>query len=168
MVGEATSAAVRQIQGHFQDHGFASVLVLGEHSGTGEQLGKYIVEHHSRTGDGTLLYLTGDKNRDTVPSILAENNIQFRPLQVYETRQRPDFESLLEDAVDSLSSDVTTSTFPSHLPSCISCLPFRFVVGGVFRAIHGKVCDTSRSETPLLQEHITADSHYRSGHYILN
>lgn len=151
MVGEATATAVREIQGRFKHCGFASALIRGEHSGTGEQLGRFIVEHHQRTGEGVLLYLTGDKNRDTVPTILTENSIPFQPLQVYETRQRPDFESLLEEAIDSLSSDATTSRSPlHHLHGPPMFTRSRSVVGGIFRAIHGEVCDSSYSETLVL------------------
>ena len=44
-----------------------------------------------------LLYLTGDKNRDTIPKILSSNKDQsppiiLHPLQVYETRGATDFE----------------------------------------------------------------------------
>jgi uroporphyrinogen-III synthase len=55
-------------------------------SGTAEKLAEYIV----RAAGGNrkrLLYLTGDKNRDTLPSKLNGNggNIDLVPLQVYET-----------------------------------------------------------------------------------
>ncbi|KAJ3543393.1 hypothetical protein NMY22_g3163 [Coprinellus aureogranulatus] len=120
VVGAATATAVREIQARFKDHGFTSALVRGEQSGTGEQLGKFIVEHHPGDGGGELLYLTGDKNRDTVPSILTESGIPFRPLQVYETRQRPDFQSLLEVTVDSLSNGATPGTFTQPIPAYTS------------------------------------------------
>ena len=103
MVGEATAAAVRGIQQRYQGYGFTTVRILGESSGTGEKLGHFIVQHRSSEA-GKLLYLTGDKSRDTVASILSKNGVPFQALQAYETRQRSDFESLLETAVDSLSS----------------------------------------------------------------
>lgn len=39
----------------------------------------------------TLLYLTGDKSRDTLPKILASKSITLDSLQVYETQGSSSF-----------------------------------------------------------------------------
>ena len=103
-MGEGTAAAIRDIQTRFQSHGFSSVRTLGEASGTGEQLGHFIAEHYDYKSEGKLLYLTGDKNRDTVASILSKTGVPFRSLLVYETRKRLDFEEQLRQAVELLQS----------------------------------------------------------------
>ncbi|GAA5967847.1 hypothetical protein JCM8115_000381 [Rhodotorula mucilaginosa] len=77
-----------------------------EESGTGERLAEYIVQHFhaAQSGEPTssmkkrprLLYLTGDKNRDTIPRRLAAGNIDFDPLQVYSTSPSPAFATNLD------------------------------------------------------------------------
>ena len=101
MVGEATAWALRKVQASFVSEGFKQVVTKGEASGTGEQLGHFIVKEHPKSAK-PLLYLTGDKNRDTVPTLLTEGGVAFRPLQVYGTQPRRDFESALNSAVDAL------------------------------------------------------------------
>ncbi|TRM65701.1 tetrapyrrole biosynthesis, uroporphyrinogen III synthase [Schizophyllum amplum] len=105
-VGRATSVALRAIAGSPA----APRDVRGEESSTGETLARFVVDD-VRAGDATrghparLLYLTGDKNRDTVPNMLTEAGIAFEPLQVYGTRGAPDFAQRLEDAMSAFSTD---------------------------------------------------------------
>jgi len=61
------------------------------------------VENHLKATK-PLLYLTGDKNRDTVPTLLKEGEIAFMALQVYETRPRPGFQQALHSAVETIES----------------------------------------------------------------
>ena len=42
-----------------------------------------------------LLYLTGDKNRDTITRMLSERSLRVEPLQVYETHESLSFEHRL-------------------------------------------------------------------------
>lgn len=77
-----------------------------EESGTGERLAEYIVQHfqaaqsreptNSITKRPRLLYLTGDKNRDTIPRRLTAGQIDFDPLQVYSTSPSPSFATNLD------------------------------------------------------------------------
>lgn len=46
-----------------------------------------------------LLYLTGDKNRETLPEILREGGLELRSLKVYETRGSSRFEEELGEVV---------------------------------------------------------------------
>ncbi|KAH6904409.1 tetrapyrrole biosynthesis, uroporphyrinogen III synthase [Coprinopsis sp. MPI-PUGE-AT-0042] len=105
VVGNATSSSLRAVQSSFEQHGFRDIVIRGEASGTGEQLIRFIVQEHPKTAK-PLLYLTGDKNRDTVPTLLSEGGIAFRSLQVYETQPRKDFGEILNDAIEALPTDM--------------------------------------------------------------
>ncbi|GAA5855460.1 hypothetical protein JCM9279_005483 [Rhodotorula babjevae] len=90
-----------------------STPILGaRESGTGESLARFILAHFARSSPSssptspphprqtrTLLYLTGDKNRDTLPRLLAEGGIAAHELQVYATARAPTFEGELERAL---------------------------------------------------------------------
>ena len=65
----------------------SSQNIVGEGSGTGEALAELIIEdQRRRTPKLPLLYLTGDKNRDTLPKLVKAAGIDLEPLQVYCTR----------------------------------------------------------------------------------
>jgi len=72
--------------------------IQGQETGNGEQLARFVLENGDRNSNNKkLLYLTGDKNRDTIPKILSSNTVQGPPiilhsLQVYETHGAPGFE----------------------------------------------------------------------------
>jgi len=73
--------------------------IRGQETGNGEQLARFVLENGDRNSNNKkLLYLTGDKNRDTIPKILSSNNkaqgppILLHSLQVYETHSATDFE----------------------------------------------------------------------------
>ncbi|KAL1756181.1 tetrapyrrole biosynthesis, uroporphyrinogen III synthase [Schizophyllum commune] len=117
-VGRATAVALRAIA----DSPAAPRDIRGEESGTGEQLARFIVEDVAREDaerghPARLLYLTGDKNRDTVPTILTEAGILFEPLQVYGTCGAPDFEQRLDEALADLSPDSTEQWVVFFAPS---------------------------------------------------
>lgn len=89
VVGEATATALAELAQQHSDSRYVPHNVLGgAESGTAEKLAHYILKHHplEENPHPTFLYLTGDKNRDTLPSILTAGGISLRPLQVYETR----------------------------------------------------------------------------------
>jgi uroporphyrinogen-III synthase len=91
-VGPATAAQLAQLPNPPQD-------VRGTQSGTAERLAQYIVQ--DATQGEKLLYLTGDKNRDTLPSVVREGLGEscLRELMVYATRGVRDFESTLARAL---------------------------------------------------------------------
>jgi len=76
--------------------------IRGQETGSGEQLARLMLENIDRDiTNKRLLYLTGDKNRDTIPKILSSNEtfsspILLHSLQVYETRGATDFERNIE------------------------------------------------------------------------
>ena len=93
VVGPATATALQaQLPNPPQD-------VRGMESGTAEQLAHFIV--HDATREERLLYLTGDKNRDTLSRVVREGLGEgvLRQLRVYATRGVRDFESNLTRAL---------------------------------------------------------------------
>jgi len=92
-VGPTTAAALlAQLSNPPQD-------VRGTDSGTAEQLARFIV--HDATREEKLLYLTGDKNRETLSRIVREGLGEgvLKELRVYATHGVPDFESSLTRAL---------------------------------------------------------------------
>jgi uroporphyrinogen-III synthase len=82
---------------------YSPVLILGgNETGTGEALAHYILKHHNIYDTSLpLLYLTGNKNRDTVPVTLAGGGLRVTPTQVYETGKR---DGLEEDSQRTIST----------------------------------------------------------------
>ncbi|KAF8633814.1 hypothetical protein AX15_001227 [Amanita polypyramis BW_CC] len=75
-------------------------MVCGQESGNAEQLARFIVQDVTdKRGVPKLLYLTGDKNRETLPSILNEAGVTFEPVQVYGTKGSSRFKEVLEMAI---------------------------------------------------------------------
>ena len=77
-------------------------------SGTSEKLAHFIVSDLSATTPDAwkkkLLYLTGDKNRDTFPSILHTAGLKLDSLQVYATQGSSRFGEDLTNALDSVQT----------------------------------------------------------------
>ena len=70
-------------------------------TGSGEKLSFFIVEHFGgEVPELPLLYLVGDKNRDTIPRILGDAGIRLVKQQVYETCPAGDVETRLEEIID--------------------------------------------------------------------
>ena len=104
MVGKATEQSLKACPPC--KYSPASILGANE-TGTGEALAHYILKHHNAC-DTTLpfLYLTGDKNRDTVPVTLAEGGLKTTPAQVYETGMRDGLEADFTGAISAILSGV--------------------------------------------------------------
>lgn len=99
VVGKGTAAALEEFRELCLESGVNSTLdIRGQETGTGEQLAHFILEDIRGDRDSNnLLYLTGDKNRDTVSKILSSeeakaSNITLHTLQVYETHGSTGFE----------------------------------------------------------------------------
>ncbi|GJN93722.1 hypothetical protein Rhopal_006779-T1 [Rhodotorula paludigena] len=88
-------------------------LVLGaDESGTGEKLASFILAHFRAASTlprrRRLLYLTGDKNRDTLPRTVHEGSdgqIELDALQVYATQRTRTFEEDLDGILRNLGAD---------------------------------------------------------------
>ncbi|KAG2078565.1 tetrapyrrole biosynthesis, uroporphyrinogen III synthase [Suillus decipiens] len=85
-VGEATSAALRNLCEKIPLYTPRDIRG-GSEMGTAERLAGFILKDLSSDGESRkLLYLTGDKNRDTLPKILESAGVALDPLQVYTTQ----------------------------------------------------------------------------------
>ncbi|KAK4051475.1 protein transport protein sft2 [Microbotryomycetes sp. JL221] len=124
----------------------SSSLILGaDESGTGEKLANFIVHRvktarspHTNDGcadpakDKPFLWLVGDKNRDTVPTILLRAGLKAERVQVYETDVCQDFERVLDETLASSTLNVQEPErhpqlwlalfSPSGAKHCIECL----------------------------------------------
>lgn len=100
VVGEATAAALAAI-GETFGHGTWTPKDIrgGSQTGKSESLARFILDDLPEREGKALLYLTGDKNRDTLPKILAEGQVSLRNLKVYETQGSSSFESDLEKTI---------------------------------------------------------------------
>lgn len=101
VIGEASAAALRNIHQSFPNspHVPTNLRGAGE-TGTAERLANFILEDlPNTTGGRTLFYLTGDKNRDTLPKMLQQGGFELSSLQVYETHGSSAFPDDLGDAL---------------------------------------------------------------------
>ncbi|BGO95262.1 hypothetical protein NBRC10512_002602 [Rhodotorula toruloides] len=119
-------------------------LVLGaEESGTGKKLASFILRHFASSPEPPssprrrrrLLYLTGDKNRDTVPRILEEGGVEPETLQVYATTRAPgfgaDLERILNVVVDGRGLVWMVLFSPSGSKECLAELRQRGLVASI-------------------------------------
>ena len=104
-VGQATASALSAIRTTSPTSLHAPHDVRGgAESGTAEKLAHFIVSDLSGSAHRRLLYLTGDKNRDTLPNILQGGGIQLQPLQVYATQGSSTFGTDLKQAISQVTS----------------------------------------------------------------
>ena len=72
--------------------------VIGDGTGTGEALAELIIDDQGRQTSGLLLlYLTGDKNRDTLPTLVKAAGLDLEPIQVYGTRGSQNFSAGIKE-----------------------------------------------------------------------
>ncbi|PBK80575.1 tetrapyrrole biosynthesis, uroporphyrinogen III synthase [Armillaria gallica] len=90
VVGKATASTLRS--------SMPNADIRGESSGTAEQLANFILAEPPRPPT-KLLYLTGDKNRDTLPNILGGAGVSLHSLKVYETQGSSTFSLQLKEIV---------------------------------------------------------------------
>lgn len=85
-VGDATSVALRDLSEKIPLYAPRDIRG-GSETGTAERLAGFILKDlPSDETSRKLLYLTGDKNRDTLPRILESAGVALDPLQVYATQ----------------------------------------------------------------------------------
>ncbi|KAF8968791.1 tetrapyrrole biosynthesis, uroporphyrinogen III synthase [Flammula alnicola] len=100
VVGQATATALTNTFAAFEDLGLRSVDVRGQSSGNAASLAPFILDD-LKERPTKLLYLTGDKNRDTLPRLLNEGGISLESVQVYKTQGSATFEATLSSALAS-------------------------------------------------------------------
>ncbi|KAJ7650377.1 tetrapyrrole biosynthesis, uroporphyrinogen III synthase [Roridomyces roridus] len=102
VVGKTTVSLLRAIGSAHPHSPFSPVDIRGESSGTSEQLAKFILSDLGSSPPVLpFLYLTGDKNRETLPEILRGGNVGLNPLQVYRTQGSSTFAEDLKLALES-------------------------------------------------------------------
>lgn len=90
-VGPATASALLRLDSRLRP---SPSLILGaEESGSAERLASYITSRSRNTSNSPLLYLVGDKRKDTLPSLLQQQGIAIYEIQAYETFQSSTFEA---------------------------------------------------------------------------
>ncbi|CDO69959.1 hypothetical protein BN946_scf184836.g33 [Trametes cinnabarina] len=103
-VGAASASALFSIGTAYPSSSYAPRDIRGgAESGTAEKLAHFILSDLARTPSReskTLLYLTGDKNRDTLPKILNEGGLELDSLQVYATQASSRFEEDLKSVFE--------------------------------------------------------------------
>ncbi|GAA6001596.1 uroporphyrinogen-III synthase HEM4 [Rhodotorula paludigena] len=138
VVGQPTRSALLSVPSPPRSN-----LVLGaDESGTGEKLASFILAHFRAASTlprrRRLLYLTGDKNRDTLPRIVhegSEGKIELDALQVYATQRTRTFEDDVEEILRGIiaeedgKGDIWFALFsPSGAKECIAALRRRGVL----------------------------------------
>ncbi|KAF7330458.1 Uroporphyrinogen-III synthase [Mycena venus] len=105
VVGKSTASAVKAIRDAHPNSRYSPSDIRGESSGTSEQLARFILADLESLPPPSrrkpFLYLTGDKNRDTLPDILASGDVELNPLQVYKTQGSSAFPDDLKLALES-------------------------------------------------------------------
>jgi len=150
VVGQATASALSSIRTTYHTP-YAPGVILGESSGTGEHLANFILSSEGISRLKKVLYLTGDKNRDTVPRILGQAGVVVSPVKVYETQFSSNFAQDLQDALQSASKRL--------------CLPSqsRIIDHLAFIAEHDQwwivhfAPSSAKSATPILRHHFDLD-----------
>lgn len=107
VVGQATASSLDEARQTYGRTPYSPEVICGESSGTGERLTEFILGLPVKPK--RLLYLTGDKNRETLPSILGEAGIELRSVKVYETRGSRTFEADLEQALSQADTGFVNS-----------------------------------------------------------
>lgn len=89
-VGPATASALLRLDDRLRPP-FSSILGADE-TGNAVKLASFIASQKSNGSNAPLLYLSGDKRKDTLESLLRERGIRLHEVQAYETFQSPTFE----------------------------------------------------------------------------
>ncbi|KLO10585.1 tetrapyrrole biosynthesis, uroporphyrinogen III synthase [Schizopora paradoxa] len=101
VVGESTASAVDKLRTSLPSHLLPTDVLGGTESGTSDALADFILARTtpSRKNRVKLLYLTGDKNRDTLPNKLTEKGVELDAVQTYETKCVDGFAGKLGEVV---------------------------------------------------------------------
>ncbi|KAL4065617.1 tetrapyrrole biosynthesis, uroporphyrinogen III synthase [Scleroderma yunnanense] len=113
VIGEATASAAAELRKTLPSRLIPDDIRGQTQSGTAEQLARFILSDLTARANGstarTLLYLTGDKNRDTLPKILTSGGVGLDVLQVYATHVSPSFPYDLKNAMVKAALDPSQS-----------------------------------------------------------
>lgn len=97
VVGEKTATELKSLSSSpFLPH--PTFIRGAQETGTAAKLAQFIADDKERS-PGTLLYLTGDKNRDTLTKTLDESGIVWEGIRVYETKEDLAFQERLDEFI---------------------------------------------------------------------
>ncbi|KIM41981.1 hypothetical protein M413DRAFT_445170 [Hebeloma cylindrosporum] len=108
VVGHGTATALQDAFDFFPTK--VDIDIRGESSGNAVTLAPFMLSD-IKERPAKILYLTGDKNRDTLTNLLTEGGITLEPLQVYETLGSPRFEEQLLRVLRSPSEEHPPSSW---------------------------------------------------------
>ena len=147
VVGEATGRAVREMKMKLEVSGRSHVApgeILGaQEAGTGEQLAHFIItrldsknEVNAAEEKTKLLFLVGDKTKDSLPTILgADRRVDLVSVPVYATRPSPHLAEALALAIEKDGKgEFSLYTFLKYDARSNNCLRTGLVDSG-FRSI---------------------------------
>lgn len=92
---------------------FSESLILGAtQAGNSETLARFVLDDlASKRTVGKLLYLTGDKNKDTFQRTMSENGVTAMELMVYETKAARDLEERIARTVQEIINGEACGVF---------------------------------------------------------
>jgi len=96
-------------------------LKLSEMAENASQLAQIIVKRHKNE---SFVFLCGNKRRDELPEILIKNNVQYKELEVYQTKLNPrtfqrDFDGIMFFSPSGIRSYLLKNTFGNSMLFCI-------------------------------------------------
>lgn len=105
VVGEATAAAL--IGETFGQGTLAPRIIRGgSQTGTSERLARYVLHNLPSKEGMKLLYLTGDKNSDTLSEIIHQGGGELDYIKVYETQGSQSFAENLRRTISSIPAGI--------------------------------------------------------------
>lgn len=136
VVGEATAKSLADVQEAIRDYFSPKDIRGASESGTSERLAHFILKDlASMAGSKKLLYLTGDKNRDTLPKILNDGGFTLEAVQVYATQGSATFASDLDRAIRSAPPGDAGCNFLVIWAQIISTIRVAYMVDHIFCAL---------------------------------
>ncbi|KZS95446.1 tetrapyrrole biosynthesis uroporphyrinogen III synthase [Sistotremastrum niveocremeum HHB9708] len=107
VVGDKTASELKSLPSSpFLPH--VDFIRGAQEAGTAAKLAEFIIHDKDRSL-GTLLYLTGDKNRDTLSKTLDEHGIGWESICVYETTEDLEFPKRLDEFISQTYGKATSA-----------------------------------------------------------
>jgi uroporphyrinogen-III synthase len=105
VVGAATSRVIEEADAARPELPVPSDVRGAAEAGTGEKLARFVLDDLAEDARGArLLYLTGDKNKETLPEILKDGGVILDTVQAYATQGAASFPEDLRRIVEEVSA----------------------------------------------------------------
>ncbi|KAF7728256.1 hypothetical protein EC973_006430 [Apophysomyces ossiformis] len=116
VVGPTTADSLKQL------HLFGNMVVADKATALCDQMTSHLLSHqqdHDHDRHGSLLFLAGDKRRDTIPHWLTEAKIPFQEIRTYATCAHP----LLKEQMEKICSEISSQDWTVYFsPSGVNYL----------------------------------------------